>query len=405
MAKSDVFNIYRNKSNLKWVVLAAATVISAGSIYYTNVLVENLKQRERSFIRLYATTLEHVLDESVTITQDINFISEQIILQKNSMPMIIMDSLGNTIDYKNIDLDMSRSVTYRNKKLRELAHKMELQYDPIRIAPIDPVTGEPILVQYLYYQNSFLLTQLTIYPFIQLSVIAIFGVIAYLGFSYSRAAEQNRVWVGMAKETAHQLGTPISSLIAWVEYLKTDEHMKDSEILVELDKDIQKLELITERFSSIGSVPVLKDENIMEVVTRVVEYLRTRISSKVSMEVSGMRSVIVAQINAPLFEWVIENVIKNAVDAMVGEGDIKIHVLEGSDWKVFVDISDTGKGIAPSKLKSVFNPGFTTKKRGWGLGLALAERIIENYHKGKIFVKSSELDKGTTFRVVLNRRH
>ena len=162
---------------------------------------------------------------------------------------------------------------------------------------------------------------------------------------------------------------------------------------------------ITERFSSIGSVPVLTDENIIEVVERVVEYLRSRISSKVTIDVSGLQEVIIAQINAPLFEWVIENVIKNAVDAMVGVGHIKIHIMEGSDWKVFVDISDNGKGISPSKMKSVFNPGFTTKKRGWGLGLALAERIIENYHKGKIFVKSSEVDKGSTFRVVLNRTH
>ena len=339
------------------------------------------------------------------ITQDINFISEQILLQNNSIPMIIMDSLGVVMDYKNIDLDTTRSETWRNKKLQELAVKMEIQYQPIRIAPVDPGTGEPYLVQYLYYQNSFLLTQLTYYPFVQLSVIAIFGFIAYLGFSYSRMAEQNRIWVGMAKETAHQLGTPISSLIAWVEYFKTDEYFKDNDILLELDKDIKKLELITERFSSIGSVPVLTDENIIEVVERVVEYLRSRISSKVTIDVSGLQEVIIAQINAPLFEWVIENVIKNAVDAMVGVGHIKIHIMEGSDWKVFVDISDNGKGISPSKMKSVFNPGFTTKKRGWGLGLALAERIIENYHKGKIFVKSSEVDKGSTFRVVLNRTH
>jgi signal transduction histidine kinase len=405
MARSDVFNIYKNQSNLKWIVLIAATIISAGSIYYTNMLVDKLKERERSFISLYATTLEYVLDESVTVTQDINFISEQIILQNSTIPMIIMDSLEQVIDYKNIDMDLSRSKTYINKRLRSRAKKMTRMYEPIMIAPINPATGEPYLVQYLYYENSFLLTQLTYYPFIQLSVIAIFGVIAYLGFNYSRTAEQNRVWVGMAKETAHQLGTPISSLIAWVEYLKTDERMQGSEILVELDKDIQKLELITERFSSIGSVPVLKDENIMEVVNRVADYLRSRISSKVTLEVSGTQEDIIAQINPPLFEWVIENIIKNAVDAMAGVGMIKVNVIQGNDYKVFVDISDNGKGISPSKLKTIFNPGFTTKKRGWGLGLALAERIIENYHKGRVFVKSSEIDVGTTFRVVLNRAH
>lgn len=269
--------------------------------------------------------------------------------------------------------------------------------------PLDPATGQPYLVQYLYYENSFLLTQLTYYPFIQLSVIAIFGFIAYLGFSYSRTAEQNRVWVGMAKETAHQLGTPISSLIAWVEYLKTDERLQNHEVLTELNKDIEKLELITERFSSIGSIPVLNDENVIVIVRRVVDYLKSRISSKVEINVTALEDEIFAQLNPPLFEWVVENIIKNAVDAMSGDGSITINIIPGSDYKVFVDISDTGKGIPASKMKTVFNPGFTTKKRGWGLGLALAERIVENYHKGKIFVKSSEIDRGTTFRIVLNR--
>jgi len=404
MASKDVFNIYQNKSNLKWIVLVAATVISTGSIFYTNFLVNKLKQRERSFINLYATTLQHLLDESVTYSQDINFISEQIILQNNSIPMIIMDSLGAIIDYRNIAVDSSRNTAAIKKKLTAMAHAMEKVYPPIRIAPADPETGEPYLVQYLYYRNSSLLTQLTFYPFIQLSVIAIFGFIAYLAFSYSRTAEQNRVWVGLAKETAHQLGTPISSLIAWVEYLKTDPKFQGNTTLEELNKDIQKLELITERFSSIGSVPVLNQENIVEVVSHVVTYLKSRISSKVEISMYSMYNTIETEINAPLFEWVIENICKNAVDAMSGVGSISIRILEGSDWKVFVDIKDTGKGISPSKLKQVFNPGFTTKKRGWGLGLALAERIIENYHKGRIFVKSSEIDKGTTFRIVLNRR-
>ena len=403
MAKSDVLNIYQNRSNLKWIVLFAATVISAGSIFYTNVLVDKLKERERSFIRLYATTLEYVLDESVTITQDINFISEQIILQNSTIPMIILDSMNNVIDYKNVDVGNARSVEVVDKRLKDRAKKMADVYDPIVIAPLDPATGEPYLVQYLYYENSSLLTQLTYYPFIQLSVIAIFGFIAYLGFSYSRTAEQNRVWVGMAKETAHQLGTPISSLIAWLEYLKTDEKLQNHEVLNELNKDIQKLELITERFSSIGSIPVLRDENVIIIVNRVVDYLKSRISSKVVIHVSALQEEIYAQIHPPLFEWVIENIIKNAVDAMGGEGRIEINIIPGSDYKVFVDINDTGKGIPASKMKTVFNPGYTTKKRGWGLGLALASRIVENYHRGKIFVKSSEIDVGTTFRIVLNR--
>jgi len=255
----------------------------------------------------------------------------------------------------------------------------------------------------LYYKNSNLLTQLTFYPFVQLSVIALFAFIAYLAFNYSRVAEQNRVWVGLAKETAHQLGTPISSLMAWVEYLKSEGQFSNSPIIEELNKDIHKLVLITERFSSIGSVPVLTEHNVKDVVERVVNYLRPRISRKVDINLTSMYNDTIASMHPPLFEWVIENIIKNAVDAMGGEGNIKINIIEGSDWKVFIDISDNGKGITPSKLKQVFNPGFTTKKRGWGLGLALAKRIVDVYHAGKVFVKSSEVNKGTTFRIVLNR--
>ncbi|MEN8249123.1 MAG: HAMP domain-containing sensor histidine kinase [Bacteroidota bacterium] len=403
MARADVFNIYQNKSNPKWIVLSAALVISIGSILYTNLLVGQLKERERSVIRLYAKALEFALDESVTINQDINFISEEIILRNNSMPMIIMDSQGYIYDYKNINIDSSRSEESINGKLRKMANNMAEDYNPIRVAPINPATGEPYLVQFLYYKHSNILTQLIYYPYVQLSVIAIFGIIAYMGFSYSRTAEQNRVWVGMAKETAHQLGTPISSLMAWIEYLKADEQFEGNEYLDELDKDVAKLELITERFSSIGSVPVLKEEDMLIVVQRVADYLRARISSKVSIAVDSMHSEVIGNVNAPLFEWVIENICKNAVDAMSGIGQITIRVQEASDWRVFIDISDTGKGIQPTRMKQVFNPGFTTKKRGWGLGLALAKRIIENYHSGRVFVLSSELNKGTTFRIVLHR--
>jgi nitrogen-specific signal transduction histidine kinase len=403
MARADVFNIYQNKSNLRWIVLTAASVISISSILYTNVLVGRLKERERSFVRLYAKTLEFALDESVTVNQDINFISEEIILQNNSMPMIIMDSAGIIYAYKNIKIDSSRSRNLIEEKLRKMALGMSVDYRPIRIAPINPATGEPYLVQFLYYKHSNLLTQLIYYPYVQLSVIAIFGIIAYMGFSYSRTAEQNRVWVGMAKETAHQLGTPISSLMAWVEYLKGDEQFANNEFLDELDKDIAKLQLITARFSSIGSVPVLNEEDIVAVAVRVADYLSTRISSRVRISVESMHDKVMGNINAPLFEWVIENICKNAVDAMSGVGLITIKIQEASDWRIFMDITDNGKGIPVAKLKQVFNPGFTTKKRGWGLGLALAKRIIVNYHRGKIFVHSSEPEKGTTFRIVLNR--
>lgn len=405
MAKKDGFNLYENKSNLKWIVLITSLFIGGGSIIYTNFLVRKLQERERTFIRTYAKTLEYTLSENVTITQDINFISEEIIYQNNSIPMIIMDSLGVVYGARNIEIDSSWTRARINNKLRSMVASMSKEYQPIRIAPIDHSTGKPYLVQYLYYKNSALLTQLTYYPYVQLSVIAIFGFIAYMAFNYSRTAEQNRVWVGMAKETAHQLGTPISSLMAWIEHLRADPEFQNQTILNELDKDIHKLGLITERFSNIGSVPKLTEENIMEELERVIAYLRPRISSKVEMNVKGMHDQIYAQINVALFEWVIENVCKNAVDAMGGEGKLNINVIEGSEWRVFVDIKDTGKGISASRIKQVFNPGFTTKQRGWGLGLALAKRIIENYHKGKIYVKSSSPEQGTTFRIVLNRKH
>jgi signal transduction histidine kinase len=237
---------------------------------------------------------------------------------------------------------------------------------------------------------------------VQLSVIALFGFISYLAFNYSKAAEQNRVWVGLAKETAHQLGTPLSSLMAWIEVLREDPDIKDKDIVTELEKDIRKLTIVTERFSSIGSVPTLRQENVVSLVSNVIKYLRPRISSKVKIEIFSLSDNIQAMIHPPLFEWVIENLCKNAVDAIGGSGAIVIKILRGSDSKVFIDISDTGKGIPRSKLAMVFRPGFTTKVRGWGLGLTLAKRIIESYHYGKIFVKSSDHSHGTTFRIAIN---
>jgi signal transduction histidine kinase len=406
MAKSlvspEILDIYRNKSRFQWIVLTIAILISGSTIYYTNMLVEQLKEREQRQIELFASALEYTISEN--FRRDVSFITGQILFQNKSIPTILVNEGGDIIDYRNIEVDSTTSHTRISKVLYGELEKMKRTYDPIEINTSDPVTNEIYSTQFVYYRNSFLLTQLTYYPYVQLSIIALFAFIAYLIFSYSKAAEQNRVWVGMAKETAHQLGTPISSLIAWIEYFKTDDHFKDSEVITELDKDIDKLKLITERFSNIGSVPILREENIVEVVRGTVSYLRKRISTKVTIEVETMYEKITASINTPLFEWVIENICKNAVDAMSGVGKITIKVIEGSDWRVFVDITDTGKGIPKSKIKQVFQPGFTTKKRGWGLGLTLTKRIIDIYHNGKIFVKSSDVDTGTTFRIILRRK-
>jgi signal transduction histidine kinase len=394
---SSGLDFSQDRSNLKWIVLIFSVLISIGSIFYTNVLIEQLKERETQQIKLYAKALEYTINE--TMDQDIYFVTDEILIQNNSIPRILIAENGEIISYRNIDVDSSLSQAEQNKVIYAELEEMREDYDPIEVVDRDSETNEVVTINYVYYKNSFLLTQLSYYPYIQLSVIAIFGFISYMAFNYSKAAEQNRVWVGLAKETAHQLGTPISSLMAWVEYFKEQASIRDKELISELDKDIQKLQIITERFSNIGSEPVLQEVNVEELVRTVVDYLRPRISPKIEIEVNALTSEITAQLNPPLFEWVIENLCKNAVDAMGGNGKITIQLIKGSEGRVFIDISDTGKGIPKAKIKQVFNPGFTTKKRGWGLGLTLAKRIIENYHKGKIFVKHSEENEGTTFRI------
>ncbi|MBL6446802.1 HAMP domain-containing histidine kinase [Fulvivirga sp. 29W222] len=398
--KATGIDIYYNKSKIKWIVLVVSVLISVASIYYTDILVDQLKERERKQIELFAKALEYTANES--LDNNIYFITDQILFENNSIPTILITENGEITGHRNIEIDSSASQVQMNQQLYEELEEMRDTYDPIEVRLKDPNTNEIYEVQYVYYKNSFLLTQLIYYPYVQLSVISLFAFIVYLIFNYSKAAEQNRVWVGLAKETAHQLGTPISSLMAWVEYFKDQAQIEDKNLFDELDKDIKKLQVITERFSNIGSTPVLSEENVEVLIKNIIDYLKPRISPKVNMTVDSLTPQITAMINPPLFEWVIENLCKNAVDAMSGSGSINIYILKGSDHRVFVDITDTGKGIPKSKIRQVFSPGFTTKKRGWGLGLTLAKRIIEIYHQGKIFVKSSEENQGTTFRIVLH---
>ena len=398
-AKSSIpgIDFYQSNPSLKWVVLGISILISIGSIYYTNALVEQLKQRERDQVQLFARAIEYTLNDD--LSNNFLFVTEEIISKNNSVPTIWITKDGQ-YQYRNIEIDPKWSEARKKRVLEQQIAQMKEVYEPIEVTYRHDSTIENY--GYVYYKNSALLTQLITYPYIQLSVIAIFGFISYLAFNYSKAAEQNRVWVGLAKETAHQLGTPLSSLMAWVEVLRDDENLKKSGVVDELQKDIQKLTIVTERFSSIGSTPALKKENVVALVNNVVNYLRPRVSSKIKIEVYTLSENISALLHAPLFEWVIENLCKNAVDAMGNTGTIAIKILRGSDNKVFIDVSDTGKGIPRSKIPMVFKAGFTTKKRGWGLGLALAKRIIEAYHNGKIFVKSSEENLGTTFRISLD---
>jgi anti-sigma regulatory factor (Ser/Thr protein kinase)/uncharacterized membrane protein (DUF106 family) len=391
-------NLYDNKSKYKIIIVLVALLIGSSSVYYTNLIVNQLALREKKQIELFAKAMQSLADQDND--ENINFLFQEIISSNTTIPVILVDENGKpTSVSKNIDMPAKATPQQKEKILQEELEEMKEEHRPIILKS---VTGKP---NYIYYHNSYLLSQLKYYPYVQLTGIFVLAALAYLAFSYSRKAEQNRVWVGLAKETAHQLGTPLSSLMAWIEYFKADPKFDNDEVIPELEKDVQRLEMITTRFSNIGSIPTLKEENLHEVVQGILSYLQRRISSKVKMNV---RNRLVegnnVQLNRYLFEWVIENICKNAVDAMSGVGEINVTLHTTSDHHVAIDISDTGKGISKSHVKQVFDPGFSTKKRGWGLGLTLAKRIIENYHQGKIFVKQSEPGKGTTFRIVLNEK-
>jgi len=386
-------NIYQNKFRFKVAIVVVAFLIGFTSLYYTNTLVQKLVQREKEQINLFGKALRYMLDKENE--EPSRFILEEIVKVNTSIPTIATDEDDNILLDKNLhteNMSNEEKQLYLEKELL----RMKAEFPPIKVAISDT------RYNLIYYRSSDLIYQLKYYPYAQLSVIAIFGLLTYLTFSYSRRAEQNRVWVGLAKETAHQLGTPISSLMAWVEYLKTEKKWDES-ILEEITKDTNRLEIIAARFSNIGSQTALAKENISQVIQEIVEYLRPRLSSKISIDITNyLPNQTMVRLNRYLFEWVIENLLKNAVDAMGGVGKIHIEMrMSVKEKNIFIDISDTGKGIAPAKIKRVFDPGFTTKKRGWGLGLTLAKRIIEEYHRGKIFVKSSEIDKGTKFRIVL----
>jgi signal transduction histidine kinase len=364
------------------------------SLYFTDGLVSKLEEREKQQIELYAETIRYVMtsDENA----DINFFFERIkkINENNTIPVIWKDGSGHL---NSINIAMAESLTTEEKQILLQSKLQEIIAENNK--PIEMDMG--FQKEYIYYGNSKLLKLLRYYPLSQLLVVLIIGFLGYIFFSYSRRAEQNRVWVGLAKETAHQLGTPLSSLTAWVEILRNEPSI-NPEIVVELSKDIQRLETITTRFSNIGSMPILKEEDLEELISSFISYLKIRISTKVHIEIkSALIANQVANVNKYLFEWVIENICKNAVDAMGGTGDMLIYLHEGKNNQIYIDISDSGKGIPTSNLSKVFAPGFSTKKRGWGLGLTLAKRIIENYHEGKLNIKSSELNKGTTFRISL----
>lgn len=385
-------SIYSKKQRWKLMLFMAAIVIGSASLLYTNFLVEKLDQEERKKMELWAEATYQLANSGMGPVN--NVLATRIIQENTTIPIIQTNEVGEIIGSRNIH----DAIDLGNKHLQKHLERMKREHEPIQIEV--KMNNKVILTQYLYYEDSYLLRQLRYYPALQLLVIFLFISVSYIAFSRSRRSEQNQVWAGMAKETAHQIGTPLSSMMAWIEILRRKPDLDN--ITTELDKDVKRLETITERFSKIGSKPKLEMVNISNVLLNTVGYLQHRLSDKVTIKLNTENPELNIPLNAVLFEWVIENICKNAVDAMKGEGQISIDLFEDNDY-LKVHISDTGKGIPKSAFKSIFKPGFTSKKRGWGLGLSLTKRIIEDYHSGRIYVKSSEINKGSTFCISMHK--
>jgi K+-sensing histidine kinase KdpD len=394
-------DIYRKRKRGKTLLLVVAVLIGVASLLYTNWLTEKMAIEENKKVELWAEATKRLAESGIQDSdqeniEDLNtsYLSliQSILEQNSTIPVVIVEPDGTF----NSDANIKYKENRKEMVLKQELLKMKEHSEPIRI----DLSEDNYLL--LYYRESNLLRNLRYYPAIQLFVIFVFIVAAYSAFSATQRAEQNQVWVGMAKETAHQLGTPISSLMAWIEILKLQD--VDLNLVKEFEKDTQRLEKITERFSKIGSRPELIPTNLVEVLLSTISYLETRSSGKIKFitDFNGYTQ-LEAPLNAALFSWVIENLCKNAIDAIQNHGTITIGLKENGH-NVMIDITDTGKGISKSQFKIVFHPGYSTKKRGWGLGLSLAKRIIENYHKGKIFVKWSEAGKGTTFRIILKKK-
>ncbi|MCH5219954.1 MAG: HAMP domain-containing histidine kinase [Muribaculaceae bacterium] len=406
----------------KWLFLLVSAIVVAGFLYFSKILVDDLSERERERMEIWADATKEILrqfgdssdeqyievDDSVYDTPpmpvvDISFLLR--ILEGNTtIPVLLIDEDGNIKNHRNFDLPEPYDVTagydqlspanqqYLDKKLNQLSGTEN-------VIDIELDDGA---FQHLLYEDSKLLQRLSYFPYIQLAVMIVFLLVVYFAVTSSKQAEQNKVWVGLSKETAHQLGTPISSLMAWMELLP--EMGTDRDTCAEMDKDVKRLSTIASRFSKIGSRPDMSSENLGSIVTHAAEYMASRVSKRIELTCDIHNENLEVKASTPLFEWVMENLIKNAVDAVEGTGKISINVFQ-EKAQAIIEISDTGKGIAPKNHKRIFKPGFTTKSRGWGLGLTLAKRIVEQYHSGRIFVKESNPGEGTTFRIELPLSH
>jgi nitrogen-specific signal transduction histidine kinase len=373
-----------------------ALLITVVSLWVSRELIKDLEHEERTRMEVWAEAMRAMgrADESTDLTLVLKVLEEN-----GSIPVIVLDAEGNVLEKRNIDdeninaEELEGDIENMKQAGRSIRILLTDEAESIAVKKKDYIT--------ICYGESLMLKRLASYPYVQLGVVALFALIGIYALLSSKRAEQNKVWVGLSRETAHQLGTPISSLTAWTEVLR--ETYPDDPMLSEMDKDVSRLRLIAERFSKIGSAPELREENLCDVVARVAEYISHRASDQVKMNVSIPADEVRVCMNAPLFEWVIENLCKNAIDAMQGRGNLDLYIYRAEN-NVVIEVTDTGKGISSGNFKNVFRPGYTTKKRGWGLGLSLAKRIVEEYHHGKIYVKRSQVGVGTTFAVELRLR-
>ena len=377
---------FKVKRISKRLLLLSAFIIGAAILWYTNNLVDDLRREERTKVNIWANATKQTTDID-NLDEDISFVFE-VINHNKTIPVILVDDNGSILYHKNFPSKKANNNDYLKSQLEI----MKESHEPIVFEYADGKYNK------IYYKDSILLTRLKIFPYVILVVISLFIVTGYFAFSNSRKSEQNKVWAGMARETAHQIGTPLSSLMGWVTLLH--DQGGNEEVVSEMNKDISRLQMITERFSKIGSQPELKNQDVNTIVQRSFYYMKDRSSSKINFKLDVSDHAMFSFLNTQLFGWVIENIMRNAIDALQGKGEIKVEVKDHSK-NVIIDISDNGKGIKSSQLKTVFEPGYTTKLRGWGLGLSLVKRIVEDYHKGQVYILHSELGKGSTFRISL----
>jgi len=380
---------------VKILLVAVAVIIAVASLAVSHFLVRDLKVEEYNNMAVWSEAMRSF--NNADSNTDLALVLK-VLNGNNTIPVVVLDSDGEVQDYRNMspegktDEELIANVAKRAQSMKRNGNVFKIF--------IDDEDGNSTEFIEVCFGDSIMLQRLAYYPYVQLGVVLIFVVVAIFALLSSKRAEQNKVWVGLSKETAHQLGTPISSLMAWTEVLR--ETYPEDELIPEMDKDVKRLQRIAERFSKIGSMPEPQPENLNEVINAVVEYIGRRASNHVTISCALPQQPLIVKMSAPLFEWVIENLCKNAIDAMEGKGSITITAREESECFA-VEVADTGKGIPKNRFSTVFAPGYTTKKRGWGLGLSLAKRIVEEYHKGRIFVKNSEIGKGTTFRIELKK--